>query len=394
MNGRVARVARTSLLVAVAAAGRPVLAQDPAPTGTEPTRADTAARAAAADSAKKEGAGLPRLPTIGGYVVIPGLTISPETGVGFATALIKSGRPRGVEPGTRPSTRAISGVVTTKGQLDLQWQGDLWSSGNRRRTEFELRFLRFPNRFYGIGATLDDSSERYTPLTLSARASRMYRVRRGLFLGGRAAFETVDIRRVESGRRLDTLATIPRRDGWRAATLSALSSLDTRDILFFPTRGGLLNVDVGHSFEALGATQDFTRVTVDLRRFVGLGFGQVLALQAYGETTGGEVPFDRLPQLGGSSRLRGYFTGRFRDRNLALVQAEYRSPQWKRLGVALFGATGAVAPTLDLLSDAPRRTTFGGGLRYAINGDRLNLRVDHGRGRGSSGTYITVGEAF
>lgn len=400
--------AAAALLLSLALLPPAVQAQEPAPVPAgAPTRADTLARAAydsaqldsirrrldSIAAASRRPASLP-VPTIRGYVVIPGLSISPETGVGFALAGIKSGRASGVARGTRPSTRAISGLVTTRGQLDLQWQGDLWASGNRRRTEYELRFLRFPNRFFGIGAAIEDSAERYTPQTLSARVSRTWQLRRGLFVGGRAAFETVDVTRIEAGRRLDTLATIPRREGWRSSSLILLSSLDTRDLLFFPSRGGLLSVDLGHSFEALGATQDFTRVTVDLRRYLGLGRAGVVAVQAFGEATGGTVPFDRLPQLGGSRVLRGYLAGRFRDRNLASAQIEYRSPSWRRAGFVLFATGGSVAPSLDALADAPRRTTWGAGFRYALNADRLNLRIDHGRGRGSHGTYITVGEAF
>jgi hypothetical protein len=34
------------------------------------------------------------------------------------------------------------------------------------------------------------------------------------------------------------------------------------------------------------------------------------------------------------------------------------------------------------------------GVRFALNGDRLNLRIDRGFGTGSRGIYITAGEAF
>lgn len=48
-----------------------------------------------------------------------------------------------------------------------------------------------------------------------------------------------------------------------------------------------------------------------------------LALGMMVEAIAGEVAFVDLPQLGGSERLRGYPTGRFRDRAVATAMAEY-----------------------------------------------------------------------
>jgi hypothetical protein len=60
----------------------------------------------------------------------------------------------------------------------------------------------------------------------------------------------------------------------------------------------------------------------------------------------GNVPYRMLPTLGGSKYLRGYYKGRFRDKNLILIQQECRMPLYKRLGIAVFGGVGEVASTL------------------------------------------------
>lgn len=54
------------------------------------------------------------------------------------------------------------------------------------------------------------------------------------------------------------------------------------------------------------------------------------------------APFNALSLLGGSRRLRGYYEGRYRDQNSALVQAELRVDVFKRLGAVVFGGVGAL----------------------------------------------------
>src|SRR5262249_8861606 len=60
------------------------------------------------------------------------------------------------------------------------------------------------------------------------------------------------------------------------------------------------------------------------KAFVPVGSWSVLAMEAYGLYTPGDVPLGELPALGGSSRLRGYFQGRYRDHLYLTGQVEWR----------------------------------------------------------------------
>jgi len=46
--------------------------------------------------------------------------------------------------------------------------------------------------------------------------------------------------------------------------------------------------------------------------------------------------------LDGDEYLRGYYLGRFRDRNLSFVQLEFRSVVFWRFGVAAFGGLSII----------------------------------------------------
>jgi outer membrane translocation and assembly module TamA len=111
----------------------------------------------------------------------------------------------------------------------------------------------------------------------------------------------------------------------------------------------------------------------------------------------GDPPFDLLPQLGGDVLLRGYFQGRFRDKDLLAFQAEYRAPVWWKLGAAAFVSAGQVAPELSGLRIDAFHPAAGFGLRFLIQEEEgVQIRADFAWGFDveSSGFYINIGEAF
>ena len=104
----------------------------------------------------------------------------------------------------------------------------------------------------------------------------------------------------------------------------------------------------------------------ELQRYIDLYDGsRVLVLRVLVEAvTGDVVPFIDLPRLGGSEYLRGYPSGRFRDRAIALGTVEYAWDLGNYLGAYAFVDTGR---TWSTLADVD-----GPGLR--------DLRVGYGAG--------------
>jgi hypothetical protein len=122
----------------------------------------------------------------------------------------------------------------------------------------------------------------------------------------------------------------------------------------------------------------------------------VLAYQAIARATTGDPPFQLLPAIGGQNLLRGVYDGRYRDRYALAGQAEYRAHLWWRFGAVAFLGAGQVARRGGDFRIDGLHPTGGGGLRFTLDPrERMNLRVDYGMGQGgTSGLYITVGEAF
>jgi Omp85 superfamily domain len=103
-----------------------------------------------------------------------------------------------------------------------------------------------------------------------------------------------------------------------------------------------------------------------------------LALGLHVDTTVGNLPFYDRPSLGGIATLRGYIQNRFTDDSAWHAVAEYRlwviprgfrltrTIRIERVGLALFGELGTVAGSLADLPDARIHTSYGVGLRFAL----------------------------
>jgi hypothetical protein len=74
---------------------------------------------------------------------------------------------------------------------------------------------------------------------------------------------------------------------------------------------------------------------------------------------------------------------------------EYRIPFWRRFGVNFFFSAGTVAKDFSSFKLADVKPAFGTGARFMLDEkEKLNGRLDFAVGKGASGFYITIEEAF
>jgi outer membrane protein assembly factor BamA len=188
---------------------------------------------------------------------------------------------------------------------------------------------------------------------------------------------------------------VPGTDGGLTSGLGLVWVWDSRDHTFFPNRGGLHRVKAIYYFEEIGSDFNFNKYEVDLRQYFAFAPDQVLAVQAYGNFARAFPPFYELPALGGQNRMRGYFQGRYRERNYVTGQIEYRAYLWWRLGMVAFFGMGDVGHGAHDLRIRDFKESYGAGLRFKFNqAEKVNLRVDFGFGKNTSGVYFGIEEAF
>ncbi len=355
-------------------------AQTPAPS--------EAARIAPADSAANVAADAPR----GGWLyVLPVIAYSPETKFVFGASAGRYHR-FSDDPEARPTTFSPLALVTTNSQIILGMFTDAWWSEDRWHLANNLGYSKFPTQFYGVGDdTPSDAEEDYTPRTAYFELESTRNVIGALYLGGLLDARYTRMSDFEAGGALED-GTILGSDGGALWGFGATASWDSRDAVFFPTRGWYNRLAVARYLDVLGGDYVYTLTEASLARYVSLGGGRVLAASVSGEfIAGGAAPFYELNRLG----LRGYFEERYLDNHVIRGQLEFRTPIWGPLGGAVFGGAGEMASTLDRLRLDETRPVVGFGLRYNVGGEETaNIRLDYGWGDGDSGFYITFGEAF
>jgi hemolysin activation/secretion protein len=121
----------------------------------------------------------------------------------------------------------------------------------------------------------------------------------------------------------------------------------------------------------------------------------VLAFRAYFRSANGnDLPFFLQSSFGGTSDLRGYESGRYRDDMMYAVQAEYRWRPREKWVFTGFVGLGAVASEFDGLFDDVL-PAGGIGTRYMLSSaHNFSISADFAVGEGDRQFYFGVNEAF
>jgi outer membrane protein assembly factor BamA len=179
----------------------------------------------------------------------------------------------------------------------------------------------------------------------------------------------------------------------RFATASIAATVDYRDVPGNPRRGGRYHVGVGRYADQTLQRYSFTRIDAELEQhFSAWKRQRVLTLRAIASATtadpGNDVPFYLQPTLGGSRVLRGFVTDRFRDRNVAALQAEYGWDLLPFVSAVAFAEAGTTAARWQDLDTRQLRKDYGIGLRFG-SARTVALRTDVAFGSGE-GTRLTM----
>lgn len=322
------------------------------------------------------------------FFAVPLVSYSPDTYWAFGGAGIVTFRGTPVR-----SSVSFSLAYTTRKQV-LIWFPYLWvSPAGHWRAYGEVGWYRYLYQYFGIGNRYaDDYRETYTAQYPRIRLTALHRLGAHSLAGARYGLDLYHILETSAGGELAAGSVAGARGG-ASSSLGPAWLFDSRDNQFYPRKGWFVETTLFGEAPLLGSDFSYLRFSVDAARYFSLGKNRVIALHALNQYSMGQPPFFALPFLGGMRWLRGYPAGKFRDRHLLLLQGELRFPLFWRFKGVVFGGAGSVFGTPG--EGWRWRPNAGGGLRFEF--DRLqhiHLRLDYGVGKGSSGFYLTMGEAF
>jgi len=266
-------------------------------------------------------------------------------------------------------------------------------------------FRIYPNRYYGLGNQSDWDYQVYREDVLNFNYEFRRRVWGPLYMGLtwdlRYVFEVVEGDAFdEHGKELPSdqpgQMEVDRpagSDPYLNQAVGLQAVYDTRDNFAYPLKGGYHRASLRFFDMIFGSAYTYALFTVDLRQYIRLSTRQVLVFQLLSEVRDGEAPFSMQAELGGPSLLRGYFKGRYRAENMALIQSEYRYPIYKRLSGVAFGSVGEVYGKGQPFRADLLRWTLGAGLRFRF-GDQTYMRMDVGGNHETFALIFNGGQAF
>jgi hypothetical protein len=170
------------------------------------------------------------------------------------------------------------------------------------------------------------------------------------------------------------------------------ADVNLREPLGNPRRGGQYRVAYQWFDDRDLGRYTFHRVDVDLQQYVPLVRDRrVIALRAFVSAAdadaGRDVPFYYQRTLGGPDDLRGFRQFRFRDRNILLLQAEYRWEIFTAVDGAIFYDAGRVAPRFEDLGFTDLEHDYGIGFRFGTR-NGVFLRVEGAFGSNGGKHFI------
>ena len=330
-----------------------------------------------------------------GWMYLPIIFYTPETKMAGGSAVSYYYRESGSEITSRPSTIMPTLIYTQKKQIISQLYADLYWKDETYHLIGAISYTKFPDKFYGIGNnTSEDDEEDYTPENVPLLLNFLLKIRQGLYLGVQYGLANSKIKDVEEDGLL-VAKDILGSEGGRVSGAGVLMNWDTRNNIYYPSSGSFHQVSSILFNDALGSDYDFNSYNLDSRKYFPLFSSHVLAFQGYINIITGDPPFQMLSLLGGQNLMRGYYTGRYRDKNMIAFQVEHRFPVWWRFGMVGFVGVGDVADKIRNFERRNFKPSVGCGIRYLFNRkEMMNLRLDFGYGKDTSGFYITFLEAF
>lgn len=336
--------------------------------------------------------------------IVPLLLYSPETSVMFGAGTLTLIDLEGADP-DRPSSVSLFGMYTLNQQVALIAGHELRGAKDRHVFQQTFRFIDWPDQFYGIGNTRktginiddEDGVRDYIKLTdryLQLESEYQHQPVQNLYVGLGHHWRHSDTPGIEAGAATYDFSAMRGVGKTIWSGLRPSIAYDSRDRLLWPSSGFLIRGDATIYRAGLGSDFNAELYRFDARAYVQLFKHQVLALRSVFQRTTGQVPFQRLPSLGGADLFRGWYLGRLRDRALNCNQLESRHEVGPKMAVIGFAALARVAPTLDALSPSGYHMAGGAGFRYALNqAQRAHLRFDVAYGADFE-FYFQFKEAF
>ncbi len=325
---------------------------------------------------------------------IPGPNYSATTGFGLGflgTATYSADRTDATLP---RSNASIYSNMTTGGFFMIGLRGNHIFPHEQFQLDYKVNISTFSNSFWGIGyanADNDNNKTDYRRNRINAMARFMIKLAPKTYIGPLINYRVTQARNIED----DYAYLWQGQDKTvRAYTAGVSFTYDSRDFMLNASRGIFLQIDQTFTPRCFGnGNYNFSSTEATFATYGRLWKGAILAGELHGMFNYGHTPWAFLAEVGSNDRMRGYYAGRYADKNVIEGQLELRQHIKGRNGVVAWVALANAFDKFDNI--AWRRTLPNAGIGYRWEFKKhINIRIDYGFTRKGGGFIFNINEAF
>lgn len=289
-----------------------------------------------------------------------------------------------------PSNVSIYGDVTTTGFYLIGIKNNAIFPHGNYRMDGDLYFFSFPSSYWGLGYENGDNrmATEYKRKEVQFKTDILRRIFPGTYLGGVVSYRYVNGKKFKDPSYLDG-----ERGRISSFGVGVLFEYDTRDFIPNPYCGTLVKAEQMFYPSFFGNSREFKRTEAIVSHYERLWKGMILAAEIQAVFNYGDTPWSMVAMLGGTSRMRGYYEGQYRDNDMIQTQVEFRQRVYGRNGIVVWGGLGNVFPDVDHFHWSQTLHSYGIGYRWEFK-NRVNVRLDYGIAKGQTGFYFGINEAF
>lgn len=331
------------------------------------------------------------------FIAYPTLAYAPETSFEFGVSSVLVYRAKR-DTANRLSEVSSFSFITLENQFGGFIDHAIYTHRDRFFFLGLIKYQNFPLSYFDIGPnTAPNVTATIAASEFRFRERVLVKLLPSLYTGPEVDFELMRNVRFDV-EDLNSFVYPMGRDGFLDLSLGWGLLYDNRHNVLNVRDGLFAEIAWLTSQQQWGSTFSFNSLFSDLRVYRPVGKHNVFAFQLYGQFTEGTVPFNQLALMGGERLMRGYYLGRYRDKNLIASQCEFRVlplPFAKRWGVSAFASAGQVSPDLNGFQLNRIRIAGGLGPRFLLFPKKdIYTRFDLAFTPEGYGLYFFIGEAF
>ena len=327
------------------------------------------------------------------FGIIGGPHYASDTGLGLglvASALYSTDRS---DSTLEKSNASLYSDMTTKGFLMIGIRGNNIFPKKRYRLDYRIYVYTFPSYLWGFSypqSDNDDNKSKYSRTKFEVMARFLIPINRYSYLGPKARTQYVHAYKLKD-QAPQLLEGLPKTVSDFGVGVSY--TFDSRDFMLNASRGWFMQLDLTTNPTFLGNNNTYWSAELQLATYRKAWRGAIIAGELHTRQSTGQVPWPMLADVGSSNRMRGYYEGRYRDKNVIDAQVELRQHIWHRNGIVLWLGAAEVFPRYSDMRFSRILPNAGVGYRWQFK-KGVNVRLDYGFSRNGTGFIFNINEAF